>query len=390
MDFTPYTPGAPLTKAAPLDVAVPPGDTLREALDELHMSQVELAGRIGASTKHVNQIIKGVVPISADIAHRLDSVTGIPARMWTRLESDYQTVKAKKAREVSLAATVDWVKDMPVAAMVKAGALPAGRFSKQDRLDQVLRFFGIADIDAFSTVVPAAAFRKSASEKQNQFAAAAWLRLGEVAARDMDINDFNARALRASLAELRTLTDEDPSTALPRLVEIAAAAGVAVVFVPEVTGSRAYGATFWVNARRPVVLLSARGGTVDKFWETLFHELGHVILHDKKSVFIEDEEGDDEVLRDEQEAIAFSRDLLIPATEQDQLPTLTSEDDVSRFAEAIGVQSGIVLAELQRQGLWKFHQGNTLRRKLTVADLPHQNGAQLASVRPDRLRWEPM
>lgn len=387
MDFTPFTPGAPLTPAAPLDVAVPPGETLREALDDLHMSQVELASRIGASAKHVNQIIKGLVPISADIAQRLDSVTGIPARLWTRLESDYQTSKAEQARDASLSAAIDWMRDAPVRALVKAGVLPDGKFDSKQRLDQMLRFFGIADIDAFESVVPAAAFRRSTAHRQNQFAVAAWLRLGELAARELDIADYNARALRASLPDLRALTELEPATAMSRLTEIAGAAGVGIVFQPEVTGARAFGATFWVSPRRPVVMLSARGGTLDKFWETVFHEIGHVLLHDRKRVFIEDEDDDDTRL-EEMQAIKFSQDLLLPADAVDQLASLHTEDEVSAFAERIGVQSGIVLAELQRRGLWSFEQGNSrLRRKLTAADLPSTDTARIKLARPDRLRW---
>ena len=42
----------------PPDYAVPPGETLRDRLDELEMSQVELARRAGLTTKHINRVVQ--------------------------------------------------------------------------------------------------------------------------------------------------------------------------------------------------------------------------------------------------------------------------------------------------------------------------------------------
>ena len=44
------------------DHAIPPGDTLREALDAIDMAQAELARRADLSVKHVNQIVLGLAP----------------------------------------------------------------------------------------------------------------------------------------------------------------------------------------------------------------------------------------------------------------------------------------------------------------------------------------
>lgn len=47
------------------DYAVPPGETLEEVLEELEMSQAELATRTGLSPKHVNQVIRGHVALAS-------------------------------------------------------------------------------------------------------------------------------------------------------------------------------------------------------------------------------------------------------------------------------------------------------------------------------------
>ena len=52
------------------DYAVPPGLTLQETIDAQGIDQRELAVRTGLSAKHINQVIKGVAPITHDTAIR--------------------------------------------------------------------------------------------------------------------------------------------------------------------------------------------------------------------------------------------------------------------------------------------------------------------------------
>ncbi len=60
------------------DYAVAPGRTLQETINSLGIDQRELASRAGLSAKHVNQIIKGIAPLTQDTAIRLERVTGVP------------------------------------------------------------------------------------------------------------------------------------------------------------------------------------------------------------------------------------------------------------------------------------------------------------------------
>ena len=52
--------------------AVPPGETLRETLESLGMSQAELAQRTGRPKKTINEIIKGRAAITPDTAIQLE------------------------------------------------------------------------------------------------------------------------------------------------------------------------------------------------------------------------------------------------------------------------------------------------------------------------------
>ena len=72
------------------DYAIAPGETLRDRLTEMNLSQAELAARAGISTKHVNQIMQGNAPITLETAVVLERITGVPASFWNRREADYR------------------------------------------------------------------------------------------------------------------------------------------------------------------------------------------------------------------------------------------------------------------------------------------------------------
>jgi len=78
-------------------VAVPPGATLQETIDSLGMTQRELALRTGMAPKTINEIINGKAPITPATSILLERVTGIPARMWNNLESNYRERLARTA-----------------------------------------------------------------------------------------------------------------------------------------------------------------------------------------------------------------------------------------------------------------------------------------------------
>lgn len=72
------------------DWAVHPGETLAETLLERGMTQAEFAERMGSSTKHVNEIVKGHSGYTADFAIRMERVLGVSARLWLQLQSNYR------------------------------------------------------------------------------------------------------------------------------------------------------------------------------------------------------------------------------------------------------------------------------------------------------------
>jgi HTH-type transcriptional regulator / antitoxin HigA len=346
------------------DYAVPPGEALRELLEEQGLSQRDLARRADLSPKHVNMLLQGLVPLSADVAVRLERVTGTPARIWNRLEADYRSDLERIRSQRELSADVMWLQEFPVAELVKRDILPAEPADKTSRLEQLLAFFGVATVGAWQEVYAAlaCAFRTTKAYEAEPGALAAWLRLGELAARDIYCEPYDHRQLREALPSLRALTRESVEVFTDQLRAICAASGVAVVFVPELRGSRASGVTRWLTPAKALVQLSFRYRTDDHLWFTFFHEIGHVLRHGKTDVWIEATTSSDNP--HEAEADSFARDTLIPRADAKELPTLKTLDEVQRYADKIGIAPGIVAGRLQHDHQWPYSQGNQLKRQL--------------------------
>lgn len=132
-------------------------------------------------------------------------------------------------------------------------------------------------------------------------------------------------------------------------VSICAAAGVHVVFVPELPGTRLCGATRWVG-NNPVIQLSLRHKSDDHLWFTFFHEAGHVLLHGKKGVFIDDSKHDASE-EQEIEANTFAANFLIPEKLWSKFVETGAftEISVKRFAGECGISPGIVVGRLQHE-----------------------------------------
>jgi len=342
------------------DYAVPPGETLRARLNEIGLSQSDLAIRSGLSAKHVNQIIKGLAPITHETAMTLELVTGTPAAMWNKLEARYrESLLRMKGRELD-EDDKNWIRRLPIADLKRRGRLP--QLTGGELFEAVLAFFGVADRAAWDRLwsKPATSFRRSSKFKTSSEAVASWVRLGELESREIETAAYNATKFRAALRRIRAVTREPD---IDEAVRLCAEAGVALVFIKEIDKCRISGATWWSSPTRAVIALTDRGKAEDRFWFTFFHEAAHLLLHSKKETFI-DYDGDDGAL--EGEADRFASELLIPPDKVEQLRQLSSIGDVQRFSEDLGIADGIVVGRLQHDELWPWEKGNQLKRRVDI------------------------
>jgi HTH-type transcriptional regulator/antitoxin HigA len=348
-------------KYAP-DYAVAPGQTLQETIDALGMDQRELALRTGLSPKHINQIIKGVATISQDTAIRLERVTGVPARMWNKLEANYREQLARLAERDRLQRDVQWLQNIPTKELIRRGGIKDVADPVQ-LLDEVLRFFGVANVEAWHEgwAIPQFAFRRSLAFQGKAGAMAAWLRLCELEARERRCRPFDKAAFRSAVAAIRSLTTKRPQMFVPEMIDLCASAGVALALVPELKDAPVTGAAKWVTPDKAIIGLNLRGKSNDHFWFTFFHEAGHILNDSKKETYIDAAYKDDPR---EKKANQFAANILIPPENIEALSRLKSYRAVLAFARSIGIAPAIVVGRLQREGIVPYSHLNRLKVRL--------------------------
>ena len=84
--------------------AIHPGEFLREALNELGMTQVSFAEAIGVSPMRVSHVLKGDRPVTAELALRLGRALGQTPQYWLNLQASYDLKLAQVQMKDSLKA----------------------------------------------------------------------------------------------------------------------------------------------------------------------------------------------------------------------------------------------------------------------------------------------
>jgi addiction module HigA family antidote len=347
------------------DIVSPPGETLEEVLSERRMSQAELAERMGRPKKTINEIVKGKAAITAETAIQFERVLGVPASFWMAREQNYREALARAKEFESLENQADWLKSIPYRAMAKLGWVEEHK-DRSLQIEEVLRFFGVASPSTWEGIWSSAApaFRLSPSYRSERGALSAWLRKGELEAARLRCRDFDERAFKSALSQIRSLTRDFDRGIAVAVQSICGATGVAVVFVPEIPGTSVWGATRWLSPNRALIQLSLRYKTDDHLWFTFFHEAGHILLHGKRDVFVEE----DQQHKNDKEAEAdiFSRDWLIPASQYRAFCRRGSFScaAASRFAHELGIAPGIVVGRLQHDRHLSPAHCNELKKKV--------------------------
>ena len=351
------------------DYLVPPGEILAEYLEAFAMTQAELAARTGLTKKTINEIIKGKSAITSETALKLERSLGRPAHFWNNLERQFQEDRSRLAEQERLRDHLDWLEKIPLGPLTRFGWIPQKK-EKVAQLSEVLRFFGVASPEQWATVwrKHQVAYRQTERFETCAESVSAWLRKGEIEARQLACEPFDKKRFQIALDTIRGLTTKEPNVFHPRLTHLCAIAGVAVVLIPELPKTGIYGATRWLG-NKAVIQLSLRYKSNDHLWFAFFHESGHIIKHGRKDIFIE---GNGLKSKKEEEANAFARDKLIPPAHYRRF--LASWDGRSlapivAFADKIKIAPGIVVGRLQHDQHLPNSHGNRLKVFFSMDDI---------------------
>lgn len=341
-----------------------PGQTLEEKLDEMDMTQKELAVRTGKPQETISKVINGKSAITPEMARKFEEVMGIPSRFWLERDRAYQEYLVRKAKEKEYERYSDWMRRFPYKTMADFGWVPKVR-APLKRVEALLEFFRVSTPEAWENVYLERElklqFRISLKSTRRPESLSAWLRRGELQAQEIEAAPFSVHQLKNILPDLKRIMAQKPNEFFDRIQNAGTKAGVKIIFTPHLPKAPIQGATRWIK-NYPVIQLTDRYKRYDSFWFTLFHELGHIILHGKKEVFLEGVNYSDKDEEKEHEANTFAAEWLLSSEEEEIIIRRgeATPSEIKKWAKEFGTHHSVIIGRLQHRGYLSFAEGNKL------------------------------
>ncbi len=344
-------------------MAIHPWETLKENLEELNISQKDLALRSSMTEETISRIIHWKAPITFESALKFERVLWISRDFWIKFQEGYDKDLLRLKEEKKLKNESIYLdKFSCYLELAKMWFVKVTR-NKIEKVEELLRFFAVESLSLVKKTEEIA-YRKSTQKKINQESLAAWLRIWEIEANKIEVKNYDEKKLKTNLERLRLLTNERAEIFSEKLKDICVECWVIVIYTPALKNTLVNGSTRWIN-NNPVIQLSLRWAYADTFWFTFFHEIWHILKHLKKSKkwFFVDIDNDEKCITEE-EADIFSQKTLIP-DEKDFKNKFVNLDNlaqkIEQYSNAIKIDKWIVAWRLAKEtGDWsKFARFRT-------------------------------
>jgi HTH-type transcriptional regulator / antitoxin HigA len=352
-----------------------PGEFLKEELEAREWTQQELADILERPARLISELIAGKRAITPETARGLSAAFGTSAEYWMNLESQYQLSKVKIENDHVERKAALYSK-FPVREMLRRGWIRSSE--NLTVLEQrFCEFFGIDNLAAQPTLSHHA--KKTHPDLNVTPLQLAWLFRVRTLAAQQKINTYSREHLVTALKKLAALKlAPEEVRHVPRIM---AEAGIRLVFVEPLNGTKLDGACFWLTDDAPVIGMTLRFDRIDNFWFVLRHEMEHVLREDGKTegiAVIDSDVGNNQENLQECEALANNAgaEFCVPKDDLDnfiaRVQPYFSEQKVLGFSHRINVHPGLVVGQLQRRldrhDLLRKHQVKIRHHLLPSAD----------------------
>ncbi len=303
----------PFFDPAKLPVVFHPGETLDEKLQEMGMGVKEFATRVSKPEKTIIAVIKGKSSITPDMAVAFEMVTKIPADMWLRHQKSYDEFIARKRREKSLKEGMLWAQKFPYEEISRLGwfsGISDSQGNAKNIVDTLCTFFAVSSPKGWENFYLnqklRVAFSISLVEACDPYALSAWLRQGEIQAEQMsNETKYTAKNLRGILNDISEVRKSETSNRDELLTSLLGNVGVKLIFTETLSSAPVKGCARYIYGI-PCIQLAKNFESESDFWNTLYHEIGHILLHGKKDIFMENVNYGDKDPQKEKEADEFA------------------------------------------------------------------------------------
>jgi len=356
------------------DIVFHPASTLNEKLEEMGMSRKEFALRTGKPEKTIIAVLKEESSLTPEMAVLFENVTQIPAKFWINKQARYNEYIARIKHQDAIAEASEWATQFPYAEMAKQNWIVSTRNAEEKTIN-LMNYFGVASHCAWEklyveTELKVAAYT-SLKQSHQPYAIWAWLRQGELQSKQIEAPAFDVKKLKGNIPAMRQLMVDQSVNFFEHLQELCLQAGVVLLFTPKLPKVPLSGSTRWLN-NTPLIQLTARYKKNDSFWFTFFHELGHIILHGKKYVSLENIDFAAADPEKEIEANQFAVSQTFTNDQENEVlqnETIT-EQDIIHYAKKFNTHPAMIIGRLQHDGYIHYSVGRQFMEPIDLNPAP--------------------
>ncbi|MGN0046989.1 MAG: HigA family addiction module antitoxin [Eggerthellaceae bacterium] len=325
-------------------VAFHPGYYIEEMVEDSGLTQQDFATRLDTTPKNLSKLINGQQRLSVDMAMKLSRMLGTSLSYWLNLQNAYDEVLAKVESDRTLEQEIEILEKIDYSYFRDAFHLPSLPKQPSEQVAQVRRFLGIASLTILAKRDTAISFRAPGKEIEDETVVKANV-LAQIAINEAlkkKAPNYDRRKLNTAMNYALTQTTNTKGF-FPLIEKAYNDAGVILVILPDLNGSKVNGATKKIGKNIMLMMNDQRLYT-DSFWFTLLHETDH-IAHGDLGISFENETkaSSDQPIENK----------LVPTEAYEAFVDqhLFDLPSIQHFAFEIDRDPGIVLGKLQNDGL---------------------------------------
>ena len=253
-------------------VATQPGLVLAEYLQIHNIMQKEFAARLGISEKHLCNFLDGNVILTSEMAYKLEKITGISGTIWVNLEYEYRKELQLVIEENNMDEDIEILKNFPIKKMEEFGMIPTSN-NNVDKVKNLRSFFNVIKLTyLFDQRLPIILGCNERTTTKTEYNLMVLAQYAKFKSNDVKVEKININKLSKSLNLIKSIKKENEKDYIEKLTQIFSSFGIVLVILPPISKST-NGITFTNNDK---IVLSVVLN--EKFWHSLFHEIGHIVL----------------------------------------------------------------------------------------------------------------
>lgn len=284
-------------------LAIHPGYYINEQIELLDISQEDFAKKLDTTPKNLSKLINGEQSLSFEMALKLSKMLGTSVEGWLNLQIAFDWTLADIHFELELDKERKLLKALNYDYFTQNYNLNKDEKVTDYKLSNVRELLKVANLLVLKKEDLSTSFKKSLEDKSEMDIVRANImtQLAINAAAEIDAPIYNKTKLLKACKEILKIK-YDKNTIL-KVKEILLKTGVKLVIIPHYPKAKVKGACKRTN-KSIVLMISDKYISEDKFYPTLFHEIGHIINGDL-GISSNNDKGSKEELAD-----SFARKML--------------------------------------------------------------------------------